>query len=966
MEFLPDPDQARVLEHARGPMLVTGGPGTGKSAVLRERLARLIESGADPERVALVVRTDGARAAARSWLLGRLRSSLPGLRVVTVHGLAYRVVVARFDTLGYRAPPQVLAAPEQFERVHELLRAEPPDAWPAYGALLGLRGFADQVRQFLLRAQEALLSPDDIEGRARATGLGGWRELAGFYRRYQEVLDAEETVDFAGLLAQAAAAAGQAEPLFDHLLIDDYQEGTDALERLLADLSHQSLVVAGDPDGHVFSFQGTTDRPLRRFAERFAPASRVELRTSHRAPQPAVQAWFARHGSEEHGAVARELRRTHVEEGVEWGDLAVVVRRQGEELGALLRALDDAGVPRVMPERGLSLLAEPATHPYLLALRWLARPADRDGLVESLLTSDLARLSPAAARGLIRAARAAGQPPAGALDRDDGLSPTESEALAELRTVLDQAQAVAGRSVLEAFRVLWAGLACSRRLVAEAETSHVGRRLLDAVVALGDAVGRSAERSEVPVSAFLESLEAGREGPGLSWEHGDRGEGAVRVLTAHGAVGQEFDTVIVVGAVEGNFPSLSRPEPMFDLTILEHPVSQSDRNRRRVEEERRLFRLVTGRARRRVLYTASDPRGVDTELAAPSRFVTEAGVAWVDPPAVADAEPLTVSEASAAWRRLLADRDAAPGDRLAALDGLLAIGAEPVQWWFQRDWTGTGRPLHESIRTSYSKLDKLDNCALQYVLAEELGLDDRAGYQAWVGHLVHRIIEDCENGLVERTLDGLIGAAQSRWREEEFPSFAVSEAFRRLVVDHMLPAWFRMYGAGRTLATEIRFDFEFDGAQVTGYIDRIGAVDGGGTVITDYKTGKARDVTNPQDNLQLGVYYLAVERAEELARFRPVRGVELAFLKEPPKQGQPPSDPMAIAQLPIRSAMRKDYEEAVTSRLSELIGEVQELIETENYRPNPRADCFFCRFKPLCPLFPEGAELFPAREEARS
>jgi superfamily I DNA/RNA helicase/RecB family exonuclease len=966
MEFLPDPDQARALEHARGPLLVTGSPGTGKSAVLRERFARLIESGADPERVALVVRTGSARATARARLLERLRSSLPGLRVVTTHGLAFRVVLARFDTLGYQAPPRILAAPEQFERVHELLRAEPPDAWPAYGTLLGLKGFADEVRQFLLRAQEALLSPEEIEERAKAAGLGGWRELAGFYRRYQEVLDAEETVDFAGLLAQAAAVAGQGEPPFDHVLVDDYQEGTDALERLLADLSPQSLVVAGDPEGHVFSFQGTTDRPLRRFTERFSGAQEVALRTAHRSPQPEVQAWFARHGSEEHAAVARELRRTHVGEDIPWNDLAVVVRRQGQELGALLRALDDAGVPRVMPERGLSLLAEPAAHPYLLALRWVARPGDRDGLVESLLTSDLARLSPAVARGLVRAARGAGHSPAHALERDDGLSPAEVETLAELRTVLEEAQAVAGRSVLEAFRILWAGLACSRRLVAEAESSPVGRRLLDAVVALGDAVGRSAERSETSVSAFLESLEAGREGPGLSWDPGGRADGAVRVLTAHGAMGQEFDTVIVVGAVEGNFPSLSRPEPMFDLSVLERRVSQSERNRLRVEEERRLFRLVTGRARRRVLYTASDPRGVETELAAPSRFVAEEGLTWQDAPALGEAEPLTVTEASAAWRRRLAHADASPGDRLAALDGLLALGVDPRRWWFQRDWTGTDRPLHESVRTSYSKLDKLDNCALQYVLAEELGLDDRAGYQAWVGHLVHRIIEDCENGLIERTPQALVGAAQARWRQEEFPSFAVSEAFRRMVVDHMLPAWFRMYGAGRTLATEIRFEFEFDGAQVRGYIDRIGAVDGGGSVITDFKTGKARDVTHPEDNLQLGVYYLAVERAEELAEFRPVRAVELAYLKEPPKQGQPPSDPMAIAQLPIRPAMREEYEEAVSGRLSELIGEVRELIQTENYRPNPRAECFFCRFKPLCPLFPEGAELFPAREEAPS
>ena len=147
--------------------------------------------------------------------------------------------------------------------------------------------------------------------------------------------------------------------------------------------------------------------PLDRFAEVFAGAGHVELATNHRAPEPvAVEAWVAPHASEEHAAVARELRRLHVEHDVAWNDMAVVVRRQGAHLGGLLRALDDARIPRAMPERGLSLTAEPATRPYVLALRWLVadEPA-REALIEQLLVSDVVGLSPAAARGLLRAAR---------------------------------------------------------------------------------------------------------------------------------------------------------------------------------------------------------------------------------------------------------------------------------------------------------------------------------------------------------------------------------------------------------------------------------------------------------------------------------------------------------------------------------------------------------------------------------
>lgn len=90
--FDPDPRQRSVLEHTAGPLLVTGGFGTGKTAVLRERFARLIEAGADPERVALVVGSGRARDRARAALLDRLGIALPRLTVVTIQGLAFHVV----------------------------------------------------------------------------------------------------------------------------------------------------------------------------------------------------------------------------------------------------------------------------------------------------------------------------------------------------------------------------------------------------------------------------------------------------------------------------------------------------------------------------------------------------------------------------------------------------------------------------------------------------------------------------------------------------------------------------------------------------------------------------------------------------------------------------------------------------------------------------------------------------------
>jgi superfamily I DNA/RNA helicase len=951
--FDPDTAQRTVLGHDAGPLLVTGTAGTGKTAVLRERLARLIEDGADPERVALVVRSARARDEARAILLRRLRRSLPGLRVTTIHGLAHQLVAGRSHLLGYAQPPTVLDATDQFALVQDLLRVErqeTPNEWRAYGNMLPLRGFADEVRQFVLRAQEALLGPDQIREAAEREGLTGWKDPTGFYQRYLDVLDAQNAVDFAGIVGQAAVAAAAGDPPLDHVLVDDFQDTTLAAEKLLAELAPRSLVAAGNPDAHVFSFQGMTDVPFRRFVERFG-AREVSLSTAHRGAAPTLEAWRFPHTSEEHVAVARELRRIHVVEHVPWRDLAVIVRRSGPHVAGQLRALDDANVPRTTTGAGLSPAAAPATLPYVLALRWIvAGPDQRDDLVESVLTSELGRISPASARSLLRLARAGRGRPADALRIDQGLEGSERESLEAMRTALARAEERRG-SVLDAFSVLWQELPCSRRLVAEAETSPTARVDLDSVLAFSHLVSEVGPSGGLPVEAFLELNElsegapADGTGPGVV--------DAVQVLSAHACAGSEFHSVIVVGAVEGDFPSLARPEPMFDLNRLAGTSSRAETNRARLADERRLFRVALARARRRVVLTASDPHGQESDEAVASRFVDELGVPWKPMDAGPPIDPVSVWDAAAAWRRTLGDAAASSADRLACLAGILALDEDPATWWFQRDWTAQDAPPRERLYLSYSRLDHLENCQLQFALADDLGLDPSGGYQAWVGHLIHRLIEDAENGRIERTPGAFVEALNERWQQGRFPSFAVSEAERAHAIDVLIPNWFTRYGDLPAEATERGFRFEFDGAVIKGKIDRIGPVPDGGRRITDYKTGAADNAGKPSESLQLGIYYLAVSECEELEEFRPVDAVELSYL--PGKKGKWELVPLAWDV----SEGEEDYKQRMRERLSDLIGTVRRLDDEGGYVPSTTANCFFCRFQTLCSRYPEGGEVFP-------
>ena len=960
--FLPDGDQQRVLDHGDGALLVTGGAGTGKSTVLRERFARLIEGGADPERVALVVGSVGARNSARSALLERLPSSLPGLQVVTFHGMANRILRERHGAMGYDEPPRVLASTEQFAKVRELLEGEDPSDWPAYGSLLRLRGFVDEVRQFLVRAQEEMRTPESIAEAADARGLTGWHELARFLGGYQAVLDDLNAVDFGALLQRAAAVSTEGDPLFDHLLVDDLQDTTLAAEAILMGLRAPDLVAAADPGAHLFSFQGMSRVPLDRFAERFPGAETATLAQNHRAAEaPVIEAWVTPHASEEHAGVARELRRLHVEDAVAWADLAVVVRRQGSHLGGLLRALDDARIPRAVPERGLSLTAEPATRPYVLALRWLvADEPRREELIEQLLTSDVVGLSPATARGLMRTASATAGSRANALEVTEGLSPGEIDQVGAAREALATASLFAGMSVQDAFKQLWEALPCSRGLVERSDHDAEARRELDTVVTFANVVSEADDGNDKSVAGFLESLDAGEQGPGHSaWERSQHD--AVNVLTAHGTVGREFEAILVTGVTEGNFPSVHRAEPMFDLAVLDRMVTNAERNRERLQDERRLFDAVVGRARRRVVLMCADAHPDADELTLRSRFVRERGIAWTSAPAGPFEEPVSVREAAVTWRRQLAEPDLPSWRRLAALEGLVGLGVDPSRWWFQRDWTDPERPLHQDIRVSYSRLSNLEACELMHVLGDELGLGRPGGYHAWVGKTVHKLIEDVERGEVEKEPRAMVEALERRWRPQEFPSLAVSEAFRNLARDHMLRNWFETYGDTPALGIEQFFEFAFEGVTVIGYIDRIGPSVKDGTTITDFKTGKSDNAGPPKDSLQLGIYYLAVQESEALAQFKPVRTVELAFLR-----GNWKRQDIDFRKMPINPREEEQYQADMRERLAGLIQRKKDLNESEVYRPNPYANCRFCDFKSLCPLYPEGQPVFPIESLRRT
>ena len=962
-----DEEQSRVLEHPGGGLLVTGPPGSGKTALLRERFARLVEGGAAPERVALFVLSRRAAREALDHLLRRLGRSVPELPVFTVHGFAFRLVGRRFEELGYAEPPQVLAAPEQYAVVRRMLQDDDPKSWPSFGGLLRVRGFAQQVADFCLRAQERLLGPEEVSSLVERSGRTDHREVADFYRRYLERLAGEGQMDFAGLLFRAVELLRRdltPEEAYEHVLVDDYQDATHATEAVLQALAGaaRSLVVAADPGGHVFTYRGGSLEPLGRVPETLGCRERVELGESRRLgdlslapledpeaaagrPEGRVETRLFPHPGEEADAVAHELVRMRVEEDVPWGRMAVILRRYGPYLTDLRHALSRHRVPFVVVAEQAAVAAEPANRPIIDLFRFVFRPEQREELVEAVLSSSLGGFDPHDLRRLRREARTRQRTLLELVeDGAEGLPSDLTGRLERFRALIRSLPRIAEeRGPDGAFFWLWAdaGIPYFSDLV----ESGARERDLDALAALGGVLSRLVERRPGATALdYLDTLDAAEFGPDPWVPPEERYPHGVRVISSHRAHGAEFEVVMVVGCLEGEFPSLGHGRAMLDLEDLIRPRTGGERLRERLADERALFRLAISRARRRTLLFASHSSNARNPRT-PSRFAERLGLDWAEPREFAPpAASLRSMEASLRLR--LTDPARPHAERVAALAVLPTVGAEPASWWWGRDWTDPGVPLYpDEMRTSYSRLSTLQNCGLQYLYAAELGLDPERTHQMWVGSLIHDIIDRVQSGDLERTKDAVIGALRAGWRQEIFPHRAL-ERQRWRDAQGMLLRWLmeKPEDAGELVITEAAFRFPIDGAVIRGKIDAIFRQESGRLRIRDYKTGRTTlTKAEVEEDLQLASYFLALRRSPELEGLGDPEVVELAYLAVAREEGF-----KVMSHRP-----EPGYEERAEATLLELVARVR----AEDFAPSPEANCYFCDFKPICPLWPEGREV---------
>jgi DNA helicase-2/ATP-dependent DNA helicase PcrA len=949
--------QLEAIEHVAGPMLVVAGAGTGKTAVLVERVARLIEAGhARPEEIVAVTYTLEAAAELRQRVEQRVGPlSAKALRADTLHGFANRMiqeagrgfgVLDEKDLWVYLRPRLSELRLERFQKA----------AQPAK--------FLDDLLDFFRRCQDELVDPAAYESYVERVARGELplprvskskeagelpreevvarcREIARIYRAVEEMLRQDnlgtfghQIVGAVRLLREDAGVLARERARTRYLLVDEFQDSNLAQIELVTLLAGeaQNLFAVGDPDQAIFRFRGATSAAFDEFLRRFPEARTVRLEINYRSTSKILQCAHAliqknppvtRPGS----GLGKEFERQAL-----WSAREEEAARAGRPLAAVAVEMvlaenphaEAAEVARTIRERhdllecpwsDFAVLYRQHNHRRLL-VEELERQDVRyaveglnvldTGPVRDLLACLRVVESAADSVSLLRLAAQ----PQFALDgiRLRNLLAKEKDP-AGVRKAL--ARFAGGKQLLkardEAARAAARPLMTLSSLIPPlAET--FGLSLEPPSVAAFREFVRKWEEKPLPgektLRGFLEYLERFVEAGGTVPAGGEAAKDAVRLMTIHTAKGLEFHQVFVVRSDWRG--QAGYHENLFELPPeLRSSATAEDPKEVHAQEELRLFYVAMTRARDALTLSSGALGGRNEPI--PKRYLRQLAV-----------EPSVRS----CWQ----SRNAPP--YRADIDAAAADSAVGVWMQMPPRWAPGELPL------SATGVETYERCPLQFKIKKDWNLPEEPSAAMQYGGAMHKVLKDYYDAA--RAGQPLSPQQVAEAFREEFAKAVIEDSYQRTLYERQGREQLEAFLAAResepnleVLDTERTFTVEIGGAQVRGRVDRLDRA-GDGVTIVDYKTGRPKDQEDADESLQLSIYALAVQRQWKL---------------EPRR--------MVFYNLETNEAVETVRTQRELEEAEKLVRLAAENIADGKFDANPGWHCRWCSYRSLCPATEE-------------
>jgi DNA helicase-2/ATP-dependent DNA helicase PcrA len=283
-------EQRRCVGHDDRPLLVLAGAGTGKTATLAARLAHLLERGAEPERVCLVTFSRRAAAEMRTRA-GYMVDPALAARVVggTFHSVSQRLLHRHGQLIGLDPGFSVLDGADSTELIG-LVRSE-SNACARDGTRFPRK---ETLAAVLSRVANAQVRLSDVVARSFpwcSRDLDAMRAVFAAYtarKRAQQLCDFDDLLLLVRALGGSEVGRGVVSGLFDHVLVDEYQD-VNSLQADLVDLLRpqgRGVTAVGDDAQAIYGFRAASTAAIFEFPLRYADAEVVRLEHNYRSTTP--------------------------------------------------------------------------------------------------------------------------------------------------------------------------------------------------------------------------------------------------------------------------------------------------------------------------------------------------------------------------------------------------------------------------------------------------------------------------------------------------------------------------------------------------------------------------------------------------------------------------------------------------------------------------------------------------------
>ncbi len=614
-------EQLMAVKHIDGPMLVLAGAGSGKTRVLTNRIAYLIENGVRIENILAITFTNKAAKEMKDRVMKLIGMDAKSIQISTFHALGLRIIKENYARLGYKSNFVILDSDDTLTVVKKIMKDL--NLNPKFYNARDIRNKISSAKNEMMGPQEYAKVEFD-------------RNIIAVYESYNNKLLINNSVDFDDLLILPIKlfrmypdVLKYYQDKYKYVLIDEYQDTNEAqyiFTKMLCN-NHKNIFVVGDNDQAIYAFRGANYKNILNFEKDYPNAKVILLEENYRSTQNILDAansvikhnkmrkdknlWcnndigskvkYIKTDSdkEECEYVSNKIKELH-DSGISYEDMAILYRTNAQS-----RLIEEEMLKNGIPYRivGSFYFYNRKEIKDLLCYLRLINNHDDDVSLLRVINTPKRGIGDKTIEALTNKANLNKTSLFEAIDGGKELAfknlILKMEQECENITLTDMVELVLKESGLREELVNEKSLEAEIRLENLEEFKSITK-------------GYEEEYGVISLTDFLNEVSLVSD---IS-EHQDSNN-KVSLMTIHAVKGLEFDNVFIVGMEEGIFP---------------HYNSINEGTLAAIEEERRLCYVAITRAKKNLWMLNARKRMLfgNTQLNMPSRFMDEIDSRYIE------------------------------------------------------------------------------------------------------------------------------------------------------------------------------------------------------------------------------------------------------------------------------------------------------------------------------------------------